>query len=126
MARNRLSPSRRREDIRAWWGEHLTAQRKSGQTQAAYCRAQGLDPKYFTLATRATEPCNCRRPMNLPNSAPPQPAAALFNNLEYDPASGKTRITGRNQFLVWSGQHGAAALCFNSVRRGPQVLVATV
>ena len=49
MARNRLSPSRRREDIRAWWAEHLAAQRKSGQTQTAYCRAQGLDPKYFTL-----------------------------------------------------------------------------
>ena len=49
MARNRLSPSRRREDVRAWWAEHLAAQRKSGQTQAAYCRAQGLDPKYFTL-----------------------------------------------------------------------------
>jgi hypothetical protein len=49
MARNRLSPSRGREDIRAWWAEHLAAQRKSGQTQAAYCRAQGLDPKYFTL-----------------------------------------------------------------------------
>ena len=49
MARNRLSPSRRREDIRAWWAEHLAAQRKSGQTQVAYCRARGLDPKYFTL-----------------------------------------------------------------------------
>ena len=49
MARNRLSPSRRRKDIRAWWAEHVAAQRKSGQTQAAYCRAQGLDPKYFTL-----------------------------------------------------------------------------
>jgi hypothetical protein len=49
MARNRLSPSRRRVDIRAWWAEHLAAQRKSGQTQVAYCRAQGLDPKYFTL-----------------------------------------------------------------------------
>ena len=49
MTRNRLSPSRRREDIRAWWAEHLAAQRKSGQSQAAYCRAQGLDPKYFTL-----------------------------------------------------------------------------
>ena len=49
MARNRLSRSRRREDIRAWWAEDLTAQPKSGQTQAAYCRAQGLDPKYFRL-----------------------------------------------------------------------------
>ena len=41
MTRNRLSPSRRREDVRAWWAEHLAAQRKSGQSQAAYCRAQG-------------------------------------------------------------------------------------
>ena len=49
MARNRLSPSRCRGDIRAWWAEHLAAQRKLGQTKAAYCRAQGLDPKYFTL-----------------------------------------------------------------------------
>ena len=49
MTRNRLSPSRRREDIRAWWTEHLAAQRKSGQSQVAYCRAQGLDPKCFTL-----------------------------------------------------------------------------
>lgn len=44
-----LSPSRRREEVRTWWAEHLTAQRKSGRTQAAYCRARGLDPKYFTL-----------------------------------------------------------------------------
>ncbi|MGC8519124.1 MAG: IS66 family insertion sequence element accessory protein TnpA [Steroidobacteraceae bacterium] len=49
MTRNRLSASRRREDIRAWWVEDLAAQRRSGQTQSAYCRAQGLDPKYFTL-----------------------------------------------------------------------------
>ena len=49
MTRNRLSPSRCREDIRAWWAEHVAAQRRSGQTQAAYCRAQGLNPKYFTL-----------------------------------------------------------------------------
>ncbi len=49
MARNRVSPSRRREDIRAWWAEQLAAERKSGQTQAAYWRAHGLDPKYFTL-----------------------------------------------------------------------------
>lgn len=46
---NRLSPSRRWEDIRVWWAEHLAAQCKSGQSQVAYCRAQGLDPKYFTL-----------------------------------------------------------------------------
>ena len=49
MTTNRLSPSRRREEVRAWWAEHLAAQRKSGQTQAPYCRARGLDSKYFTL-----------------------------------------------------------------------------
>lgn len=48
MMRNRLSPSRGRADLRARWAEHLAAQRKSGQTQGTYCRAQGLDPKYFT------------------------------------------------------------------------------
>lgn len=36
MVRNRLSPSRRPEDIRAWWAEDLAAQRKSGRRQAAY------------------------------------------------------------------------------------------
>lgn len=48
----RLSPLRRREDIRAWWSNHLQAQQDSGQTQAAYCRARGVDPKYFTLWKR--------------------------------------------------------------------------
>ncbi len=48
----RLSPSRRRKDVRAWWSEHLQAQQHSGQTQAAYCRDRGLDPKYFTLWKR--------------------------------------------------------------------------
>ncbi len=48
----RLTPSRRQEDIRAGWAEHLQAQRNSGQSQADYCRARGLDPKYFTLWKR--------------------------------------------------------------------------
>src|ERR1039458_8857141 len=52
MNATRLSPSRRREDIRAWWAEHLQVQRDCGQTQVAYCRARGLDPKYFTLWKR--------------------------------------------------------------------------
>jgi len=43
----RLSPSRRRKDVRAWWSEHLQAQRHSGETQAEYCRARGIDAKYF-------------------------------------------------------------------------------
>ena len=52
MISTRLSPSRRREDIRAWWAAHLKAQQASGQSQVAYCRARGLDPKYFTLWKR--------------------------------------------------------------------------
>jgi hypothetical protein len=52
MSGTRLSPSRRREDIRAWWAAHVKAQRDSGQSQVAYCRARGLDPKYFTLWKR--------------------------------------------------------------------------
>jgi hypothetical protein len=52
MSATGLSPSRRREDIRAWWAAHLKAQQDSGQSQVAYCRARGLDPKYFTLWKR--------------------------------------------------------------------------
>src|SRR5271156_668456 len=52
MISTRLSPSRRREDIRAWWAAHMKAQHDSGQSQVAYCRARGLDPKYFTLWKR--------------------------------------------------------------------------
>jgi hypothetical protein len=32
--------------------DHLQARRDSGQTQAAYCRTRGLDPKLFTLWKR--------------------------------------------------------------------------
>ena len=52
MSATRLSPSRRREDIRAWWAAHMKAQQDSGQSQVAYCRARCLDPKYFTLWKR--------------------------------------------------------------------------
>jgi hypothetical protein len=52
MSATRLSPSRRREDIRAWWAAHVKAQRDSGQSQTEYCRDRGIDPKYFTLWKR--------------------------------------------------------------------------
>ena len=52
MSSRQMSPSRRREDIRAWWREHLAAQRRSGQTQTAYCTAHGLDPTYFSAWKR--------------------------------------------------------------------------
>ena len=52
MSATRLSPSRRREDVWASWAAHMKAQQDSGQSQVAYCRARGLDPKYFTLWKR--------------------------------------------------------------------------
>ena len=48
MTATRLSPTGRREDKRTWWRNHLRAQSESRQTQAAYCRTHGLDPRYFT------------------------------------------------------------------------------
>lgn len=80
MARNRLSPSRRREDIRAWWAEHLAAQRKSCQTQATYCRAQGLVPKYSTLWKGKLRDAEMAGPPRMvpvvvaPTTEPPVPA----------------------------------------------------
>jgi hypothetical protein len=42
----RLSPSRRRKDVRAWWSEHLRAQQHSGQTQVAYCVLPGTRHRF--------------------------------------------------------------------------------
>ena len=49
MTRNRLSPFETSRRHRTQWAEHLAAQRRPGQTQAAYYGTQGLGPKYFTL-----------------------------------------------------------------------------
>ncbi len=54
----RLSPSRRREDIGAWWTELLQARRDSGQSQADYCPAPGLDPKHLIVSVRTLMGCN--------------------------------------------------------------------
>ena len=40
------------KQARGRWSKHLVAQRASGQTQTAYCRAQGLDPSYFSMWKR--------------------------------------------------------------------------
>jgi hypothetical protein len=79
MPTNRLSPSRRREDVRAWWAEHLAAQRKSRQTQVAYCRARGLDPKYFALWKGKLREASVATPRMVPvvvtpGAEPPVPA----------------------------------------------------
>src|SRR5262249_37288216 len=49
MGSSRLSPSKRREEVRAHWRAHVEAQGASGQTQTAYCREHGLEPKYFSV-----------------------------------------------------------------------------
>lgn len=81
MTRNRLSRSRRRQDVRAWWAGHLAAQGKSGQAQAAYCRARGLDPKYFTLWKSKLRQTSAASPRMVPvvvtpSAEPPLPAMA--------------------------------------------------
>jgi len=47
-----VSESRRVEEARNRWHRHMVAQRASGQNQVAYCRAQGLDPTYFSMWKR--------------------------------------------------------------------------
>ncbi len=49
MGSKRSLRAGRREEIRARWRAHLEAQRISGGTQAAYCQAHGLDPRYFSV-----------------------------------------------------------------------------
>jgi hypothetical protein len=47
-----VSQSGRVEEARGRWRKHVAAQRASGQTQVAYCRAQGLEPSYFSMWKR--------------------------------------------------------------------------
>ncbi len=65
-----LSGSQRTEEARDRWHQHVIAQRASGQTQVSYCRAQGLDPSYFSmwkrrLGTPGAVPSRARRSMRL-------------------------------------------------------------
>lgn len=46
---NKRRPSRRSRSARAKWQRHIEAQRRSGEKQTAYCRARGLDPRYFSV-----------------------------------------------------------------------------
>lgn len=47
--RKQRRPSRRSRSARAKWRRHIEAQRRSGEKQTAYCRARGLDPRYFSV-----------------------------------------------------------------------------
>lgn len=47
-----VTGSQRVEEARGRWHKHVVRQRVSGQTQVAYCRAQGLDPSYFSMWKR--------------------------------------------------------------------------
>ena len=52
MKSKAVSGSQRVEEARDRWRKHVVAHRASGQTQVAYCRAQGLDPSYFSMWKR--------------------------------------------------------------------------
>ncbi len=93
MPTNRLSHSRHREDVRAWWADHLAAQRKSGQTQAAYCRARGLDPKYFTLWKSKLRQASAASPRMVPVVVTPSVEPPVSAVTETVPAS--TMVTLR-------------------------------
>ena len=43
--------ARQEEGKAKQWQKHLEEQKKSGKTQAQYCREQGLDIKCFCLAS---------------------------------------------------------------------------
>ena len=45
-------PDSRSAKVRATWRQHIDAQLASGLSQAEYCRAHGLQPKYFSLWKR--------------------------------------------------------------------------
>jgi hypothetical protein len=87
MTTNRFSPSSRREDVRTWWAEYLAAQRKSGQTQVAYCRARGLDPKYFTLWKGKLREGAVATPRMVPVVVTPSAEPRLAADPETAPAS---------------------------------------
>jgi hypothetical protein len=52
------------------------AQRASGQSQAAYCRARGLDPKYFTVWKRKLAACGAP-PARAPQGSASRPPLRL-------------------------------------------------
>ena len=52
MKSKSVSQRWRVEEARGRWRKHVAAQRASGQTQVAYCRAQGLEPSYFSMWKR--------------------------------------------------------------------------
>ena len=41
--------AQRSSEVRAKWGAHVAAWKATGGRQSDYCRAQGLDPKYFSI-----------------------------------------------------------------------------
>ena len=45
----RPTRTQRSSEVRAKWGAHVAAWKATGGGQSDYCRAQGLDPKYFSI-----------------------------------------------------------------------------
>ena len=83
--------------VRASWRQHLEAQRASGLKQSEYCRAHGLQPKYFSLWKRrladegvATAPTPGAKPVavSVPagSTASPPPLIPVTIKAESSPA----------------------------------------
>jgi len=45
----RPTRAQRSSEVRAKWGAHVAAWKATGGRQSDYCRAQELDPKYFSI-----------------------------------------------------------------------------
>ena len=79
------SQSNRSAATRAKWQEHIAAQRASGLSQSAYCKANNLNAKYFSLwkgnlkkaepAVAADSPPSTFIPVVIKNKAMPPVAA---------------------------------------------------
>ncbi len=76
-----------RSAARARWQQHLTAQQTSGRSQADYCRAHGLSPKYFSLWKRKLR---MRTEPPADKAAPENTAAVTFVPITVKPIVPKT------------------------------------
>jgi len=65
--------------INAHWQRHVEAWRKSGLSQADYCRQQGFNPKTFSAWARRALPIDKNTPLDVVSVqvAPSPPTAAV-------------------------------------------------
>jgi hypothetical protein len=103
LALPQKSHTRRREDVRAWWAEHLTAQRRSGQTQVACQERMAFSPIQTDLfeavgerRRRRRRSLICRRRRSMRDSSPragrPQLRDPYQGGASHHPGSSKDHI----------------------------------